>query len=206
MKKVGVITFFTTLFFFGGVYMLLVFTSRMSQDAYFIAGTGLGILSVLSFLFSDFRYEKSFFSYMLGILSGLFLWAFIGEFLEHKGLVVIASRNFLPVLIICIVFLLIAILRKRIVSHFAFAFGHFLAIWALHMWMIFQYEELLRTHWSTYLSCAIAFIGGVTSLFLMSRSRKTTTKMAFSVAALLLLWTVLEYVWGWRLIPGPYSI
>ena len=206
MKKTGLATFIITLLAFGGTYMLLVFTARISHTAYSIAGICLAVLSVLLFLLSDLKRIGLFASNMFGILSGLFLWGFIGEYLEHTGLVEIAGSNYLSVLLISAALLLISISRRRIPSNFAFAFGHFLMVWALHMWMIFQFEHLSRTHWSTYLSAAIALSGGISAIFIISRSHRPTTKMAFSLVSLLLLWTVLEYIWGWRLLPGPYSI
>ncbi|OYD15055.1 hypothetical protein CH330_06715, partial [candidate division WOR-3 bacterium JGI_Cruoil_03_51_56] len=54
---------------------------------------------------------------------------------------------------------------------------------------------------------AAVFIGGVIlSVLRLRRVRSTGAAMAWGLALLLLAWAVLEYVWAWRLIPGPYSI
>jgi len=206
LKNKGLVTFLITLAAFGATYMLLVFTSRWSDAAYTGAGILLAGAAIFSFVMTEVERKKEFASNMWGILAGLFLWGFIGEFLEALGWVEIAHHHFLPVLLVAGFFLIFLVVRKQLADRFAFVFGHFLAIWGLHMWMIFQFEHLSRTHWSTYPSGAIAGLGAVTAFILMRRTKKLSSKMAWAVAGLLLAWSVLEYVWGWRLIPGPYSI
>jgi len=206
MKNKGLVTFLITLAAFGATYMLLVFASRWNEEAYTAAGILLAGAAIFSFVMAEVRGKKEFASNMWGILSGLFIWGFVGEYLEAIGWVEIARHHFLPVLLIAVFFLIFLIARRQLADRFAFAFGHLLAIWGLHMWMIYQFEHLSPTHWTTYPSAAVAGVGAVVSFILMSRSKKTSPKMACAVAGLLLGWTVLEYVWGWRVIPGPYSI
>jgi hypothetical protein len=206
MKNKGLVTFFITLAAFGVTYMLLVFTSRWNQAAYAAAGILTGIAAVVSFILAEVKRRQEFASNMWGILAGLFLWGFVGEFLEAIGWVVIANYHLFPVLLIAGFFLVFLVVRKQLADRFAFAFGLFAGIWGLHMWMIYQFEHLSPTHWSTYPSAAIAGVGAVISFTLMARAKKTSAKMAWAIAGLLLGWTVLEYVWGWRIIPGPYSI
>ncbi|MEA3312119.1 MAG: hypothetical protein U9Q76_07875 [candidate division WOR-3 bacterium] len=206
MKRVGLATFLATLAAFGATYMLLVFTSRWNEEAYTAAGILLAGAAIFSFIMAEVRGKKEFASNMWGILSGLFLWGFVGEYLEAIGWAEIAHHHFLPVLLLAGFFLVFLIMRRQLADRFAFAFGHFAGIWGLHMWMIYQFEHLSPTHWTTYPSAAIAGVGAIISFILMARAKKTTPKMACAVAGLLLGWTVLEYVWGWRVIPGPYSI
>ncbi|MBN2378761.1 hypothetical protein JXM67_03040 [candidate division WOR-3 bacterium] len=206
MKNKGLVTLLITLAAFGVTYMLLVFSSRWNEAAYITAGILLGIAAVVSFILAEVKRKQDFAPNMWGILSGLFLWGFVGEFLEAINWVVIADYRFLPVLLLAGFFLVFLIVRKQLADRFAFAFGHFAGIWGLHMWMIYQFEHLSRTHWSTYPSAAIAGAGAVISFILMARAKKTSPKMAWALAGLLLAWTVLEYVWGWRIIPGPYSM
>lgn len=206
MKRVGLVTFLATLAAFGTTYMLLVFTSRWNNTAYTIAGILLGATAIFSFIMAEVKREKGFASNIWGILSGLFLWGFAGEFLEAIGWVQIAHHHFLPVLLLLGFFLIFLVARKELASRFAFAFGHFLGIWGLHMWMIYQFDGLSRTHWSTYPSAVLAGLGAIIAVILTIRSKKTTPKMTWVVVVLLLAWTLLEYIWGWRVIPGPYSI
>lgn len=206
MKNKGLATFLITLAAFGATYMLLVFTSRWNDAAYTAAGILLAGAAIFSFVMTEVRGKKEFASNMWGILSGLFIWGFVGEYLEAIGWVQIAHHHFLPVLLLLGFFLIFLITRRQLADRFAFAFGHFAGIWGLHMWMIYQFEHLSPTHWTTYPSAVLAGLGAIIAVILTIRSKKTTPKMGWVVVALLLAWTLLEYVWGWRVIPGPYSI
>ena len=206
MKNKGLATFLITLAAFGATYMLLVFTSRWNDAAYTAAGILLAGGAIFSFVMTEVRGKKEFASNIWGILSGLFIWGFVGEYLEAIGWVQIAHHHFLPVLLLLGFFLIFLITRRQLADRFAFAFGHFAGIWGLHMWMIYQFEHLSPTHWTTYPSAVLAGLGAIIAVILTIRSKKTTPKMGWIVVALLLAWTLLEYVWGWRVIPGPYSI
>ncbi|MCK4334865.1 hypothetical protein KAX06_08820 [candidate division WOR-3 bacterium] len=206
MKNKGLATFLITLAAFGATYMLLVFTSRWNDAAYTAAGILLAGGAIFSFVMTEVRGKKEFASNIWGILSGLFIWGFVGEYLEAIGWVQIAHHHFLPVLLLLGFFLIFLITRRQLADRFAFAFGHFAGIWGLHMWMIYQFEHLSPTHWTTYPSAVLAGLGAIIAVILTIRSKKTTPKMGWVVVALLLAWTLLEYVWGWRVIPGPYSI
>ncbi|MCK5841977.1 MAG: hypothetical protein KAH31_07410 [Candidatus Sabulitectum sp.] len=199
-------TFLLTLAFFGGLYMLLVFSEHISHDLYEVVGWSTGLISVGALMLAGRKGWSQFSVNMQGIISGLFLWGFIGEFLEVKYGLVIASSSFLPVLAILVILFTVTLRRKQLAIPTAFAVGHFLGIWGLHMWMIYQFEHLSKTHWSTYPSAGIALLLGTAALLKGRGSRGLDKKMALAVTALLLLWTVLEYMWGWKLIPGPYSM
>jgi len=72
--------------------------------------------------------------------------------------------------------------------------------------MIFQFEVLSRTHFSTYIMCGIFVLLLGLSIYKVKVSEETNSKMFWSYLGLLTAWSILEYIWGWRLIPGPYSI
>ena len=206
MKNKGLLTFVITFTAFAITYIMLVISSHWSNTMYILTGILLGILAILSFIMAEMKRKKEFISNIWGILGGLFLWGFIGEFLEAIKWVEIAHYHFFPVLLILVLFFVFLVIRKELNERFALMFGHFFAIWGLHMWMIFQFNYLSNTHWSTYFSSVMAGIGAIIVFLLARRSNKLSLKMAYAVTALLLAWSVLEYVWGWRLIPGPYSI
>lgn len=199
-------TFLLTLAFFGGLYILLVFSERVSHDLYKIVGWSTGLISAGALMLASRKRWSQFIVNMQGIISGLFLWGFIGEFLEVKYGLIIAASSFLPVLAVLMILFFVTLHGKQLAIPTAFAAGHFLGIWGLHMWMIYQFEHLSKTHWSTYPSAGIALLLGIAALLKGRGSRNLDKKMALAVTALLLLWTVLEYAWGWRLIPGPYSM
>ena len=206
MKRIYSKTFLITLALFGATYMLLVFSSRISPALYSAVGIMFAVFTPVALSLSGRRRFGKFTRNMFGIASGLFLWGFTGEFLEVRSHLVIADSRYLPVLLVLVSLLIVMLLQKGIRKSYEFAFGHFTGIWGLHMWMIYQYEHLGRTHWSTYVSAGTALILGILAIYLTWKYRGTGRKMALSLASLLLFWTVLEYVWGWRLIPGPYSI
>jgi hypothetical protein len=206
MKNLAFKTFLITLICFGGLYILLVFSSRYSQTSYHIIGTLLAVFSIFAFVMSELQKEKPVIANQWGILCGLASWGFLGEYLEHLGWLNIASWHYLPALLILIFFTILLFKKGYLPIRFGLAFGHFLGIWALHVLMITQFELLGRTHWITY---PIAIVIAIIALFSYIKIRKTKAidqKMAWSLVLLLTSWTVLEYIWAWRLIPGPYSI
>jgi len=206
MRKIYSKTFLITLAAFGVTYMLLVFSSRISPSLYSIVGILYAVLAPVALLLSGRNKFSIFFRNMSGILSGLFLWGFIGEFLEVRNHLVIADSSYLPVLLVTLSLLAVMLVQNGLRNSYRFAFGHFTGIWGMHMWMIYQFEHLGKTHWSTYVSAASALILGVMAFYISKKYTGTSRRMAFSLASLLLLWMVLEYVWGWKLIPGPYDL
>ncbi|MCK4359568.1 MAG: hypothetical protein KAW92_12685 [Candidatus Cloacimonetes bacterium] len=210
MKGIGIKTFISTLAFFGFTYMLLVFTHRAGEIPYLFAGFVLLFIGIFLFIKSEKIKDNIFKSNLLAIFSGISLWGFFGEFLENGDLFIkdatveIAHWNFLPILLFVI--FLFLILRKYLTISFQFSLLSFLLIWTLHYIMIFQLEVLSRTHLSTYIMCGIfAFLAGL-SFYKVRRSKSINLIMFWSYFGLLTAWSVLEYIWVWRLIPGPYSI
>lgn len=74
MKNLATKTFLITLIFFGGVYILLVFSSRYGPIVYSIFGILLAAFSVLAFAISTSYREKPALANQWGILSGITLW------------------------------------------------------------------------------------------------------------------------------------
>ncbi|MCK4654846.1 MAG: hypothetical protein KAU01_10420 [Candidatus Cloacimonetes bacterium] len=233
MKNIGLRTVLYTLLFFGFTYMLLVFTSRAGNIPYLFAGLillGLGIYLyfksiqlVQSPIKSGTRLnhpvnntvsvldeKKNFYSNLMAIISGISLWGFFGEFLENADLYIkdatieIAHWNFLPVLVL-IIFLFLN-LRKYLPIPVQFSLSSFLLIWSMHYIMIFQYEVLSRTHITTYIMCGVFLILTGLSVYKARKGKQINSIIFWSYFGLLTAWSVLEYIWGWRLIPGPYLI
>ncbi|MEA2096730.1 MAG: hypothetical protein U9P73_08590 [Candidatus Cloacimonadota bacterium] len=235
MKNIGLKTVLSTLGFFGITYMTLVFTNRAGNIPYLFAGLlllGFGIFAfiksqkicknnllvqssrlnhpVINKTVSVLDEKKTFYSNLLAIISGISLWGFFGEFLENADLYIkdatieIAHWNFLPVLILMI--FLFLNLRKYLPVPIQFSLSSFLMIWSMHYIMIFQYEVLFRTHFTTYIMCGVFVILTGISVYKARKSKQIDSIMFWSYFGLLTAWSVLEYIWGWRLIPGPYSI
>ena len=206
MKNLAFKTFIITLAFFGGVYALLVFSSRYSQVVYHLAGILLALFTLFAFVMSELRKEKPETANQWAIVSGVSLWGFLGEYLEHIGWLDLAHWHYLPSLLMLTFFIIFLIKRKYLPYRFGFCFGMFLGIWGLHMLMINQFELLGKTHWLTYPSAIIIGIVAMISFIEIRRAKSINQKMAWTLILLLTSWTVLEYLWAWRFIPGPYSI
>ena len=210
MKKIGLKTILFTLVFFGFTYMLLVFTNRAGRVPYIFAGCILLVLGIYLFYKSQRIEENMFLSNLLAIFSGISFWGFFGEFMENADLYIkdatveIAHWNFLPILLFMI--FLFLYLRKYLLIPIQFSLASFLLIWTLHYIMIFQFEVLSRTHFSTYFICGIFVLLLGFSIYKVKVSEEINSKMFWSYLGLLTAWSILEYIWSWRLIPGPYSI
>ena len=209
-RKIALNTVSLTLIFFGFTYMLLVIISRTGKIPYLFAGLFLLGLGIYLFIISQKLKTNKFWSNLLAIISGISLWGFFGEFLENTDLYIkdatieIAHWNFLPVLILMI--FLFLNLRKHLPIPVQFSLSSFLLVWSMHYIMIFQYEVLSRTHFTTYIMCGIFVILTGFSIYKAKKNKGINSIMFWSYFGLLCAWSVLEYVWGWRLIPGPYSI
>ena len=210
MKNVGLKTVGFALLFFGFTYMFLVFTSRAGNIPYLFAGLILLFIGIILFFISQKNTENSFLSNLLAIISGVSLWGFFGEFLENADLYIkdatieIAHWNFLPILFIMIVLFLN--LRKHLPVSVQFSLSSFLLIWSMHYIMIYQFEVLSRTHFTTYIMCSVFLILTGFSIYKTKKSKQIHSTMFWSYFGLLTVWSVLEYIWGWILIPGAYSI
>lgn len=210
MERIGIKTFISTLAFFGFTYMLLVFTHRAGKIPYLFAGFVLLVMGIFFFLKSGKAKENAFRNNLLSIFSGISLWGFFGEFLGNADMYIknaavkIAHWNFLPILLLAIFLFLNR--RKHLPISVQFSSVSFLLIWTLHYIMIFQFQVLGRTHYTTYIMCVIfASLTGF-SIYEARNNKSINSIMFWSYFGLLSAWSVLEYIWGWRLIPGPYSI
>ncbi|MCD4829901.1 MAG: hypothetical protein K8R90_10775 [Candidatus Cloacimonetes bacterium] len=210
MKNIGLKTVVSALLFFGFTYMLLVFTNRSGNIPYLIAGLILLFVGIVLFILSQKDAENHFRSNLFAIMSGVALWGFFGEFLENADMYIkgatleIAHWNYLPVLIF-VIFVFLNV-RRRLSVPVQFSLSSFLMIWSMHYVMIFQYEALSRTHFTTYIMCGVFLLLTALAVYKARKSEQIHSIMFWSYFGLLTAWSVLEYVWGWRLIPGPYSI
>jgi len=210
MKNIGLKTVLSTLGFFGVIYMILVFSNRAGKVPYLIVGLFFFAFGIFTFIKSQKILENQFLSNLMGIISGIAIWGFVGEFMENGDLYIpyatveIANWNFLPILLLAIfVFLQI---KKDLKMPVQFSLSSLLMIWSMHYIMIFQFEVLSRTHFTTYIMCMVfLFLTGL-SIYKVREKKQINSTMFWSYFGLLTAWSVLEYVWGWRLIPGPYSI
>lgn len=210
MKSISIKTFTSTFAFFVFTYMLLVIANRVGKIPYFFAGIVLLFTGITLFLRSEKIKENAFKRNLCGIFSGISLWGFLGEFLENADMYVkdatveIAHWNFLPILLL--MSFLFLDLRKHLPLSVQFSLGSFLLIWTLHYIMVFQFQVLGQTHFTTYIMCGIfVFLTGF-SVNKAKTNKSINSIMFWTYFGLLTAWSILEYIWGWRLLPGPYSI
>lgn len=212
MKRVIGKTIGIVLGFFGFTYMFLVFTSRWGNIPYLVAGLLLLAASIVMLIVSEKSKDNAFKSNILAILSGVALWGFLGEFLENADMYIahstikIAHWNFLPILIIVVLLFAYVWKKRYLPDNILFFGGSFIGIWILHYIMIFQIDLFSKTAPITYISFALFVLATGFLIWRLVKSDNLNKKMAFSVAVLYTGWSILEYIWLWRLIPGPYSI
>lgn len=146
------------------------------------------------------------------ILASISLWGFMGEFLENANLYInhasieIAHWNYLPVLLIFILMFIYLLKRKYLPVFLQFFYGSFLGIWTLHYIMIFELEVFSITSHITHFTFGVFLVATILPGYKMTKSDGINESMAYALAALYLGWSLLEFIWIWRLIPGPYSI
>lgn len=196
---------------FGLIYMTMVFTHRVSFLVYitwcmFLAFGGVGL-----FLYADRIKANQVKSGFIGIVSGLLLWSFIGEFLAALDWIVIADWRFSPVLLLSIFFFIFLFIRGYLPNYALFTSGHFLIIWLLHSIMVFEIHILGKSqypsvHLSTFITAGIFLIIASFSAWRMFNARSKMACMVWTIATLLFGWSFLEFIWAWRILPGPYSL
>ncbi len=205
MGKKGLKCLLFVLVIFGGTYLTLSMVYKLGTLATIIAGLVLSVLGV-GFLFGSISVTGRARRAYYGIFSGLFLWGVLGEVIERLGILAIADWQMFPILAFFTFLIVLFGIKKYLPAGLMFSLGHFNAIWFLHFIMINQFELMSRTSWVTYASCALFFLLAIFFGVKMTRAENISKNMAYSLALLLTSWTVLEYLWGWRILPGPWMI
>jgi hypothetical protein len=205
MGKQGLKTLVLILSVFAGTYGSLVGIYRLENWVVFLFGLVLFFFALWLVLKSIGGLNERMSNYF-GIFAGIFLWAFLGEVVEHMGVLEIARWHFFPLLITFTLFTILVAIKEYLPNGLLFSLATLNSIWFLHLIMVNQYELLGRCHFSTYLSCALFLLLSIFFGFRMIKARGISENMAYSLYLLLSAWTVLEYIWGWRLIPGPWML
>jgi len=205
MGKQGLKTLLFILLVFAGTYGSLVGIYQLENWPVFLFGLVLFFLA-LWLVLKSLRELNERRSNYCGIFAGIFLWGFLGEVMEHLVILEIAYWNFLPLLVTLTFFTILMGIKRYLPHGLMLTLATFNSIWFLHFIMINQYNFLGRYHFSTYPSCALFLLLSLFFGFRMVKAKGIFENMAYSLGLLLSAWTVLEYVWGWRLIPGPWML
>jgi len=205
MKREGLNCTLFVLLIFGLVYMGLMGVYKIGRLATVIAAALFFIIG-LYLLWHSTNIENERKRNYYGIVSGLFLWAALGEAIEQLGVISLPALKMTPLLISWCFLIVFSIVKKYFPSGIMFSLGMFTATWSIHAIMVNQFEFLGRNHWSTYVVAGVFLLLAILFGYRMSRTKSDTKNMAYAVALLLAAWSVLEYTWGWRLLPGPWML
>lgn len=186
---------------YGFLYPILMMLEKSRTTA--VAGATVFFLTASLLFYLSIKHRGSVRGNYSGIFSGLLFWASIGELLETAGFVKIESWANMPLYFALLLMFLLLWQYGQISTSPAFGNAHFLAIWGLHAYMVNQYALLGKTHWSTYPSAFVFGMMTVVSAFKLTKTKSRDEAMAYGLAMLLTGWTVIEYMWGWGVIPGP---
>ncbi len=190
---------------FGGTYMTMVMVYRLGTAPIVVMAAVMLALAI-ALLFGSLSAAATVKSIYCGIFSGLLLWGVLGEACEKLGAAQMAQRQMLPLLGGFTFLVVLLAVKKYLPAGLLFCLGHFNAIWLLHFVMINQVTFFGVAHWTSYLACGVFALLAVFSGRQMARARTDAVNMAYSLSLLLTGWTVLEYVWAWRLLPGPWKL
>lgn len=206
MGKKGVKCILFTLLVFSALYGSLVAVYRLGGTV--AAMAAMVVLSILAvyFLFKAINHTNERSGNYYGVLSALCVWGTLGELSEHLLLFDLAGYTMFPLLAAFTFFVILLGVKRYLPNGFMFMLGFFNINWLCHSIMIAQYDLMGRSSWITYPSCAIFLALTIFFAYKMKKSTGDSMNMAYALGTLICAWSVLEYIWGWRLIPGPYSI
>ena len=205
MDRNGLKCLLFVLLVFAAVYMTMVMVYRLGTAAIMIMAAVMLALGV-ALLFGSMTVPETRKGNYCGILSGLFLWAVLGEVCEKSGTVEMAEWQIFPLLGWFTFLVLLLAAKKYLPVGLLFLLGHFNAIWLLHFIMMNQIVFFGAVHWISYLVCGVFALLAVFSGWRMARTKSDAVNMACALSLLLTGWTVLEYLWAWRLLPGPWML
>jgi len=138
------------------------------------------------------------------LAAGLLLWMVMGEMSGHLKIGDIMNvKNGLLILTIAVfVFYLV---YKRLLNDFlSIAVVFFLIIWLSHFMLVSLFEQLGKTHIVTYLSSLPFAALFVYSLIEILRENGQYELTVFSILIVCSFWSILEYLWAWKLLPKPF--
>lgn len=136
------------------------------------------------------------------LLVGFLLWGALGEAGEHLGISDIV--NFKNIFLLAGIVLFFGFLMKngKLSNFMVNSIGFFIIIWLFHFIMVNQFELLGKTHFTTYIACVL-FVLLVFASFLFAFKAKQRSPF-WTAVFISSLWAVLEYFWGWKLLPKPW--
>ena len=186
------IGFIIVLFFLGHIGLVTIY--KLGRAPTVITGIISFVIAVSLLMRQD---SHRFFP----LITGFLLWAVFGEIAEHLGYGDIVSINNIFVLLAVIILMSYLIYRKVLSEFQTIALVLFMIIWTFHFIMVNQFEQLGKTHIITCLSSPVFLIIFIFSLFRCFKSDSQTTLSIHSILLTCSFWSILEYLWAWKVIP-----
>jgi hypothetical protein len=189
------IAYITLLFAVGHIGLIRLY--RLGRMATGVAAAILSIAIVVLFAWCG---DHRFFP----IAAGLLLWMVMGEMAEHLKIADIMNvKN--GILILAIVVFVFYLAYKRLIPDFlSIAVVLFVTIWVSHFVLVSLFSYPGKTHIATYLSFlpfAALFVYSLIRILIDSGQYELTI---FSILIVCSFWSILEYLWAWKILPKPF--
>ncbi len=159
------------------------------------------ILTAVIILMLIWQIEQRFSPLVVGVL----LWAVVGEIAGELGYADIVSiRNFfvLPPAIVLVGYLA---RRHRLSDFVIIASVFFLTIWACHFIMVNLFDQLGVMHPLTHVASSLFLAMLILAILGIRQSNSRRALTVHSILALCSFWSVMEYLWAWRVVPKPWG-
>lgn len=143
---------------------------------------------------------------VMGLLAGFLLWAVVGEIPHQTGHGLHVGPDQWGLLLVIGLYYLVSETTPRR-QGIRIAFEFFLIVWALHVLLLTAYYDLRFgvTSWLTYaIFVAVVVLTPVLARRLV-RIADLTQGIRAGVVAASLLWTVVEILMKWGLLPKPWK-
>ena len=203
MKTIRLLMLFYTIYFLGHFIMSTVY--RLGTTATLVFGS-VSLIAIILTLWKAAGHAEGTREIVYGIVAGFFIWCFVGEFLEHEGILEIAALKAIPVLTIYLLTTLFILYKKYLALGVRFALGHFGGVWLLHSLLVNQ-AEVLQSNYPEIFSVSITITGFtfcLMALFMICktlRARGERAFVAYLLSSFILAWATVETLQVMHIIP-----
>ncbi len=176
----------------------LVTVYGLGEKMTLITGAILTAVIILMLIWPN---EQRFSPLVVGVL----LWAVVGEIAGELGYADIVSIRNVFVLPPAIVLVGYLARRHRLSDFVIIASVFFLTIWACHFILVNLFEQLGAAHPLTYVSSSLFLAMLILAILGIRQSNSRRALTVHSILALCSFWSVMEYLWEWRVVPKPWG-
>ncbi len=159
------------------------------------------ILTAVIILMLIWQNEQRFSPLVVGVL----LWAVVGEIAGQLGYVDIVSIRNVFVLSPAIVLVGYLARKDRLSDFLIIASVFFLTIWTCHFILVNLFEQLGAVHPLTFVSSSLFLAMLILAILGIRRSDSRRALTVHSILVLCSFWSMLEYLWAWRVVPKPWG-